>query len=240
MKTPTTLSQHWHWLPRIWYGLLFLAGLYLWGWFLNWGGGLTTYHDWAEITAPRMVFLQKAMQQGVLPLHISDPFPLGNITLRFMSIPDVILSPQIVLLRYVEISTFILLDTWLMCGLGFLGLLLLAKKFQLSPLTFTILFALYNFNGHILAHYSVGHLTWGGNFLFSWFVLLIFERLDSEGGSWRWATKTALLCFLIFLQGSYHQFVWLLIFLGLFGLMIPRHFGSAAKAGILAVLFRVV
>ena len=111
------------------------------------------------------------------------------------------LSPQLLLLRWVSASQFPLIQLLLMYTVGFLGLLALQVKFKLSLLTFTILFALYNFNGHILAHLSVGHLTWTSNFWLSWFVWLIFNLLEGKSG-WQWVAQLAGLFFVLLLEGG--------------------------------------
>jgi len=223
------------WLQRTWLVILFLGGLYLWGNFLNWGRGPTTIHDWVYVTGPRLTFLREAIIRGELPLHLSAPAVDRDATRRFLAVPDQILSPQIFLLPWLDVAHFYLLQFWLMFALGFWALLRLRHRFELSLLAFTILFALFNFNGHILAHASIGHLTWGGYFLFPLFALLIFELLDGQTG-WRWVAKVVFLLLLIILQGSYHHFVWMLLFLGLLAIIVPRHFWLLAATCVFAVL----
>lgn len=46
--------------------------------------------------------------------------------------------------------------------------------------TFSILFLLFNINGHISAHLSVGHATWTGYFLFSWLLPFILELFSGD------------------------------------------------------------
>lgn len=86
----------------------------------------------------------------------------------------------------------------LMYTIGFPGLLWLKRKFRLSDMTFAMLFMLFNFNGHILAHYAVGHATWGGYFLFPWFVIQVIRLLGGKR-SWTWVAKTSGLLVLIVL-----------------------------------------
>jgi hypothetical protein len=50
-------------------------------------------------------------------------------------------------------------------------------------------------------------------FLLSWFAELVFALIDGERDA-EWEAKMAFLLFGIFLQGSFHQFVWCVIFLG--------------------------
>ena len=226
-------------LTWIWLGFLLLLGLLVWGYFLNFGSIPFDYHDWAEINAPRIAFLKDAVTKGLLPLHMPDASALRGFTDRFMALPDVILSPQIILLRWLSVGDFVLVHTWLLYAIGFLGLFVLKQHLQLSLFSFTWLFFLFNFNGHILSHYSVGHVTWGGYFLFPWFIWLIFCLLGGEK-DWTWVTRMAVLLFVIFLQGSFHQFVWCLIFLGILAVTKPKKFVTILKAGIFACLLSAV
>jgi len=227
------------WANLSFLSLLFVGGLYQWCKFLNWGKGPLNFHDWADITGPRLTFLQDAMVKGIVPLHTANTEALGGITTRFMSIPDVFLSPQIILLRYLDLDTFIIFQLGLMYTLGFLGLLQLRKKFKLSTLAFSIIFLLYNFNGHILAHFSVGHFTWGGYFLFIWFALLIFDLLEGKS-SWHWVTNFALLLLAILLQGSYHQFVWCILFMLFLAIFSIKNMYAIIKAVTFSILISMV
>lgn len=220
---------HFRWPGKVYLFFLYLSGIFLWGYFLNWGHGPFNYHDWADINVPRLAFLKDAVNHGVLPLHISDIAPLAYVTDRFMVVPDAILSPQIWLLRYLDIGVFIMVNIWLLYSIGFWGLVTLKKRFQLSLFTFSILFLLYSFNGHILAHVSVGHVTWWGNFLFSWFAIFVFDLLGNKVG-WGWVAKISILLFFLYLQGSYHQFIWCILFLLLLIVAIPQKFLTLIKA----------
>lgn len=219
--------------------ILFLGGMALWGVFLDWVRSPLNYHDWADITLPRLAFLRDAIRKGLLPLHISDSLPLATATDRFMAAPDVLLSPQVILLAVMDIYSFILLNTWLLYTLGFVGILWLQKKLRLSLTAFTLLLILLNYNGHILAHYTVGHFTWGAYFLYPWFAGLIFELLE-KGGSWRWTLKIALLMFFIFLNGGYHHFIWALIFMVFLAVFRLRCFWSLLKAAVFSVVLSAV
>jgi hypothetical protein len=227
--------------------VFWLVGLYLLGImgfaiFFNWGNYDMLYHDWANITGPRLQFLRSALREGQFPLHISDAQALQTATTRYLTVADVFISPQYVLLYWLPLPLFELVNVWLLYTLGFVGLLVLRRKLRLSMISFTALFLLFNFNGHILAHYSVGHTTWGGYFLFPWFAWLIFRLLEGDH-SWLWTTLISVLLFAIWLQGSYHQFLYLLIMLGLIGIFIPRHFWTVIKTGLITFLvcaFRIL
>lgn len=236
------LEEKDRWLNWTWIAALYLAGALIWVIFLNRGHLPSDMHDWHDITFPRLTFLQNAIRTGQFPLHISDDSALGDVTDRYLSIPDAFFSPQAILLAFIGVARFVLVDVLFMYTLGFLGLLWLKRRFALSLASLTLLTLLFNFNGHILAHYSVGHATWGGYFLFSWFAVLIFQLIDGDH-SWAWVAKMAFLLFAIFLQGSYHQYVWSLIFLALIGIFSWRHFLTVIKAGgfaLLVSMFRIL
>jgi hypothetical protein len=222
-------TQKQRWITWIYCGVLLLGGAYLWGEFLNWGRISFTFSDWAGITAPRLAFLRDAMLKHVLPLHISYSSTLQAPTDRFLSLPNVFMGPTVILLRYLTIQKFIIVQTILMVVVGFAGLLVLRKQLNLSPFAFTILFFLFNFNGHILSHYSVGNFEWCNYFLFAWFAALIIELLQSKGVGWAWVTKMTLVLFFMFLQGAFHFFLYSLTFLLVLGIFSPKYFLTMVK-----------
>ena len=216
--------------------VIILAG---WGFFLNWGNIPFDFHDWAEVNAPRLAFLKDAITKGKLPLHMPDSSALRGVTDRYMALPDMILSPQVILLRWLPVGTFILINTWLQIGLGYWGLLKLKKRFSLSLLSFTWISLLFFLNGHMLSHYAVGHVTWGGTFLLTCFTELVFALIDGERGP-VWETEMAFLLFFIFLQGSFHQFVWCVIFLGFLAISNLKLLLTILRSGIYAGLLSAV
>jgi len=233
------VERRYRWFGAAWLVALFLGGALLWGKFLNWGNIPFDFHDWAEVNAPRLAFVRDAVIKGVLPLHMPDGSALRNVTDRFMSLPDVILSPQVILMRWMEVGPFVLVNTLLFYALGAWGLLWFRRRFQLGLVPFTALFLLFSFNGHILTHMSIGHITWNGYFLFPWALALVFRLLDGDH-SWRWVAKMALLLFFMFINGSYHHFVWVLLFLGILAVSSWKHFFTIVKAGLFAVLLSLV
>ncbi len=229
-------SKRYFRLNRIFLSVIFGAGLVFWGFFMNWGRGPITFHDWADITAPRLTLLRNAVSSLTLPLNAANPLDMGaTASTKVLAIPDLLLSPQIVLLPFMSVAQFSFFQVLLLYALGFWGLLELRKKFTWSLLTFALVDVLFNFNGNITAGIAVGHLTWTGYFLFPWFAYLIFEAVNRKPG-WQWIFKMALVMFAILLQGSYHQFIWLLFFLGFFAIAYYRNFVTIASAAVFSVL----
>lgn len=226
-------------VERLGLAALILAGLFQWGDLLNWGRVPFDLADWYDITAPRLRYLQEAIRLGVLPLHVSVAAGMKGATDRFLAVPDLILSPQVLLLRLLDPGTFALVNVLLLYLAGCAGLLLLRRRWRLSLAAFAPLFVLFNFNGHITAHLAVGHLTWGGYFLLPFFVERVLSLLEHGGGR-RWAAFTALLLTAIFWQGAFHPFVWCLLLLGLLGLGSPAARWPAWGAAVLAVALNLV
>jgi hypothetical protein len=227
------------WLSRLWLVTLYLACAVLWGKFFNWGKIPFDFHDWAEINAARLEYLRNAVIEGTFPLHASETAHLRNLTDRLFSIPDFIFTPQAVLMRWIDVGTFVLVNTLLLYSLSFLGLLWFRREYHLSLVLFSILVLLFNFNGHIIAHFSVGHITWWGTFLFPLFFVQVFRYLKGIQ-SWAWVTETSLLLFFMFLQGGYHQYTWCLLFLGILGLANWRRFSAILKVLVFANLLTAV
>jgi hypothetical protein len=179
------------WASYAWYLGLLGLGAALWGYLLNWGDIPFGLHDWAEGTGHRLAFLQNAVRSGTLPLHMPDGSALRNLTDRFAAIPDTLLSPQVLLLGFMELGPFVLANTLLLYACGFAGLLLVARQLRLSAFAFGLVFFLFNFNGHVTDHIVVGHMHWAGYFLLPYFVLLVLKALDGATG-WRWTLTFSL------------------------------------------------
>lgn len=196
---------------------LYLFGIFLWGEFFNWHHSSISYFDWATINLPRYEVIRDALHYGQFPLHLANTSSLHNVTDRFWGLPDVITTPQMLLMLFVDADTFAILDVFIFYTIATAGLIYFKKKFNLSLLAYAILFFLFNFNGYIQSHYSAGHASWGGYFLFPWVFLLIFSFVEAPQG-WRWVTGMAFLFFYMLLAGSEHHFLWLCIFLLALGL----------------------
>lgn len=197
-------------------GLYFL-GIFMWGKFTSWNTVPLNFHDWSDITIPRLQLMRDAVRTGQLPLHMLDRMPLHDVTDRFLSLPDVITTPQMFLFHFVDVQQFVFIDILIHYTLGAICLLLFRRRYNISLFSFTALFLLFNFNGYILSHYTVGHFTWASYFLYPAFFLLLFDFLENKQGWW-WVTKMSFLLFYIMLAGGEHHYVWLLILLG--GLML--------------------
>jgi len=228
------------WLSAAWIALLFLAGSVGWTYFLNRGVIDFSRHDWAEVTAHRYAFLQDAVSTGALPLHMPGAWALRNVTDRFVSVADTNLSPHVYLLRFVELGQFFLINTLLLYAAGFLGLLLLRRRFQLSAFAFSLLLVLLFFGGSIAVHISVGHANWASYFLVPYFVYLIFEGIDGPRHPWRWVLYLSIYLLAIVTQGAFHLFVASVFLCGLVALAYPGRAGLFLRGMVFSLLLSAI
>ena len=187
-------------------------GAGVWAYVLGWTRLPLNFGDWADINVPRLMFVSNAISSGTAPLHMLNTHSLHGVTDRFFSLPDVITTPQMMLLPVLGIPRFILFDVVLHYSFGVAGLLALRRRFQWSLFSYAVVFALFLFNGHIVSHYSVGHFTWAAYFLFPAVAVLCFQLLDGDTG-WRWVSRFGFLMFYMVLAGGQHHFTWVLMFL---------------------------
>lgn len=216
----------------IWLFIVYIIGIMLWGVLFDWRKTSLNFHDWHILTLPRYEAIRDALHYRMLPLHVDCEYCLHTLTDRFLVLPDVITTPQMLVLSFVDVDTFALLDLLLHYTLATLSLLILRRKMNLSLIAYTFLFFLFNFNGYVQVHYAVGHMSWGAYFLFPFYFLLFFEILD-KSPSWKWVTKISFLSLYIILAGSQHHFTWLMLFLIFFALARPSLF----KWIFIAILF---
>jgi len=223
------------WLPVLWISLLVIAGLWLWGYFFNWGDINFNFMDWGEVWAARMQAWNVAIDQNTIPLHMQDLDAMRSVGDRYFAVADMISSPQLILFRWLEVGLYSLVNNWLLFGFATYFLLQIRKRFRLSLFAFTVLFLLFHFNGFIVTHLAVGHLSWGGYYLFPAFVLFLFEVLEGDR-SWKWVAKMAFLLFFMFLQGSFHHLVWCFIAMGMLAVFRWRSAFPLIKAVFFSLL----
>lgn len=192
---------------------LYLLGALHWILFLNLGYfGLTDY-DWDHESFYCSI-LADALAEGRVPLFISREL---HGTTRFMAIPDIPLSPQVLLLGILPAGWFVVFHTLLLYSLGFWGCATLRRLHDLSTVSFVALLLFFNMTGFFTSHLAVGHATWLGFLLLPWFFVCVLEWAH-RGPSVPLTVATALSVFAIGLQGSFHVSLWCLMFVGLMSL----------------------
>ncbi|MEI6846166.1 MAG: 6-pyruvoyl-tetrahydropterin synthase-related protein, partial [Candidatus Firestonebacteria bacterium] len=159
--------------------------------------------------------LKQAVTGGKTPYHITQEYQTTD---RFLAIPEIDISPALLLLKWLEVPHFLYLNLVFMFLLGFLGLLLLKRKLKLGFLAFAFLALIFFLNGHLVAHIYAGHYMWTGFFLLPYFFLFLLE-LGEGKNLLSAAAKLSLTIFFIFITGGFHIAVWCLLLLFLTGLL---------------------
>ena len=214
---------------------LYGLGLFMWRYFLNGGSIPFELHDWAQVTAPRFAFLKDAITRGALPLHMPGSWALNIETDRYISIVDANLSPQTIMLRWMEIGEFILANALILYTLGFVGLLLLRRKLSLSFISVAILFWLLFFNGHITSHVAVGHANWLTYLLLPYLAYLILWLFDNPP-RWPWIAFFAVWMLVVALNGAFHLYVGTLLFM----VLLLMSYGAQRRTVLLGIIFSLV
>ena len=190
---------------------MFAGGLLHWLLFFHYGKMSFQAHDWQK-EYTYYAIIQEAVKTGTLPYHVAIAFQGTN---RFLALPETNLSPQILLLPLMSVGRFVLVNVLLLYSAGFVGCLLIMRRYRLSILGFVPFFLLFNLNGHLTAQIGVGHSMWGAYFLLPFYVLLMLEIADGKS-TLTTPIKMAFVLFLIVLQGGLHIYVWTLTFLILY------------------------
>lgn len=217
--------------------LLYLAGVGHWLFFFCTSAKSFSFHvirfstyQWTR----EFVFLstlQEAVRGRVVPYHLTEPLKGTD---RFLAIPDYVLSPQILLLGWTDVATFVLVNTILLYSCCFLGCMMLRQRYRLSLFAFTLLLLLVGFNGNLTAQLGAGHYVWAGFFLLPIFCLLVLELVEDSHSHTLPVRLTLVLGAMMF-QGTYHFYSWGALFLLLFWLFSPPHRPPIARALLLSV-----
>lgn len=223
--------------------VLFAAGVLHWAAFFDYGAMSFRGGSWPTEHAYYSV-IQEAVRTWTVPYHIEPPM---RQTPRFLAAHETVASPQLLLLRYMSIGNFIVVNTLLMYTVGFLGCLVIRRRYALSLFSFTLLYLLFHFNGYITAHLAAGHSMWNGYFLMPLYVYYVLGLcdLDERGPRIddRIPLELALVLFVMNLQGSFRMYVWSVLFLVLvaaFNRKSRRPLAVAVAFSVLLSCFLVV
>ena len=152
---------------------------------------------------------------GFCPCTLETQLPCAGLLHRYFSIADTPFLPEYLLLPYVGTEQYIFYDTLLFYAVGFIGLLLIYRKFKLSPFAFSLVFMIFNFNGSLTSHLAVGHSIEP--------AIFCSPTLSCSLSYWLSAKRLAgaqflawwLFMLFILATGYFHLYLWCLMFLGL-------------------------
>ncbi len=231
-----TPAEH---IPPAFWVAVYLAGLLGWVLFFrshDTGDQFYRAVDWPK---ERQYFgvIKQSLQTSTLPWHTSIPLQPSQPTDRYLAIPETLslLAPQTQAIRWLSLEHFVLFNHLLMYTIGALGWYALSRRFRFPPLVATTGFALFAFNGHLVAHIAAGHSMWSSYYWLPWFMLPVIESCKRPP-TLRQAMLIALALGAIVLQGGCHLYVWCLFFLALFFVANPLRHRMLAVAALLSGL----
>ena len=186
-----------------------------------------TAHGWFEQNNLVRI-VQEALRTGTMPYHVPemDRQTSQNHQNRFMAFPSWPMTPQSVLLTALDPVTFTVVNLLLLYSIGFYGSWLLARRYQLGPMAFMLLFLLMNFNGYFVEKISAAGPNLLAPLLLPFFVLLILRAAEPDTEvperQVRGGLRLGLLLAAILYQGDVHIFIELVTFVLLWGLVNAR------------------
>jgi hypothetical protein len=225
-------------LDRALVALTLLACLAAWLLFWQFGGLGLTSHDWPK-EALYYDILRSALRAGALPFYMSQD---AQGTSWFLAIPEIPTSPQILLLPLLGNGAYAMASCLILWAVGVVGCMLWRREHATPLLPFLWLLLLFSFNGHIVAHFTVGHSMWAAYFL-SPFVILFLVRFIEGDRSTRNAVLLGMTLAAMMLQGGFHLAVYFALFVVIAGLASAGGIGFLVRAvfacGLLAA-FRIL
>lgn len=132
-------------------------------------------------------------------------------TERYFANPEALLAPHALLMKAVGIPVFSMIHVVLVLSAGYCGLIALKRELNLLPFTWSVFVVLFFFSGHITANLSVIRMQWLGYFLLPG-AFLYFVRLARGDASLKNSAVLGSTLAAIILLGSWHIFMWTLIF----------------------------
>lgn len=189
-------------------GIAYIVGMFHWAWLINYGKIDYKYMDWDMFFNCYKV-IQKSLAENSIPYFMPYFYKGTN---QFFSFPSTDIFPTVFLLKFLSVDEFFLFQMVFVYSLGFVGCLWLKQIYKWSLFTFVFFFLIFNFNGHIVSHISIGHWPWISYFTLSFFLVWVFKLVEGDL-SVRHGTRLAWVFFAMLLFGGVHTFVWCLIFL---------------------------
>ena len=191
---------------------------------LDWSATPDWIKEWTYHTA-----LRESLGRGQLPWFLHETFQDTN---RFFANPETTVAPHALLLAWLDVPIFIVLQMAAFLGLGLAAACRLAGDLRLGPLASLAFLAILLMNGHVIAHLETGHLQWAAYWLFP-AVMLFVHRAATGDRSGRTQAGLALVLALMVWVGGWHVFVWGVIWVGVFVALDRARWAFGAGVGLL-------
>jgi hypothetical protein len=187
---------------------LLVVGLVYWGLFYFRGGPAIAHGDWVKEQV-YLDTLRLAVEHFQMPWAWDKPFyHSANL---FMANPEVVFTPNVLLLRWLTNGQFFYLHHCILFTLGFFFIDKIAQEARWRTSVYMFVFLLFNFNGYITSHISEGHFQWTGYYLIPAFLYFLYKSSCAEQHK---PAEIFAGCILgaLFANGSFHIAIWLSLF----------------------------
>jgi len=176
--------------------------------------GLALGRDWGYFNSLSLVVRSNILSYGRFPIH--DPWVLGGI--------DLLANPQTRIFSPLVLLDILFLPRWgnllglmLYAGLGFWGMFLLLKEFEVSDWA-AMAGAFIFINGSWFGlHFAEGHITFGSFQLFPWVLFFAFKIWEKK-----FQLFLVLLLAFFILDGGFYTFLYSLILAGIAPILKPQ------------------
>ncbi len=192
--------------------IIYAIGLIHWYLFINYNSPTFTSGDWHFGHQLFDVFRQ-ALITGKIPFH-ATLYASGSLestmygTIRFLSMPWIVMPPLLFLLKFFSIPVFITCQFWLYYTISFIVVSKWAKKLNISIAASVFLLILFNFHGALISKASAGQTIWG-YMLIPWFLWIIYKFIEHDKPSRSKGLMIMLefsfLLFFLLLSGDMHN-----------------------------------
>lgn len=166
----------------------------------DWASSLDHLKDWSYYST-----LQQAAQTRQLPLYTRQASVMQ--TERYFANAETPVSPDAILLAFLDIRTFHLLHSLLVAAIGATGLIALKRDLRFELFGWTIFVVALVLNSSTTWHLAEGNTPWISMWLLPWIFWSII-RLAQGDDRVRTAAITAFCLALMIVNGAWHIFMW--------------------------------
>ena len=174
---------------------------------LDWHATGDWKKEWTYYTA-----WHDGLRQGQLPWYLNETFQGTD---RFFANPETVVAPHVLLLAWISVPVFLVLQYILLFAIGFVSFRQLSAELRFGPIASMAFMAIFLLNGNVIGHLSAGHHQWAGYFVIPCMFLFLHRAAAGNAGA-RTQAGLALALGLMVAVGGWHVFVWCVIFIGVF------------------------
>jgi len=167
------------------YFVTFLLGIIHWVAFMGYGSPDYNSFDW-RITYPSYELIKEAITNLTIPYYATfyggESLTKSTYDIKFFALPNFgTVSPHLVLLKFISVSNFIVVNTIIYFSIGFWGVLKWIKELKLTTSAAVYLIVMFCFNGYLTSKMGIGWLgTNFGYFLLPNFLWIVYKFINKS------------------------------------------------------------